>query len=46
MAMEMTPEELRSYIQSMPDDELLKITIEFKEDRRDRDDREREREEV
>ena len=37
----MTPEELRDYIRSMPDDEVLKITIELKEDSRERDDRER-----
>ena len=29
MVIEMTPQELRDYIQSMPDDEILKITIEF-----------------
>ena len=33
--------ELRDYIRSMPDDEILKITIEFKEDSQNRDDRER-----
>ena len=32
MVVEMTPQELRDYIRSMPDDEILKITIEFKED--------------
>ena len=37
----MTPEELRDYIRCMPDDEILKITIEFKEDSQNRDDRER-----
>lgn len=37
----MTPEELRDYISFMPDDEILKITIEFKEDSQNRDDRER-----
>lgn len=37
----MTPEELQDYIHSMPDDEILKVTIEFKEDSRERDDRER-----
>ena len=37
----MTPEELRDYIHFMPDDEILKITIEFKEDSQNRDDRER-----
>ena len=37
----MTPEELRDYIRSMPDDEVLKITIALKEDSQNRDDRER-----
>ncbi|MBO6054475.1 MAG: hypothetical protein J6P31_03050 [Oscillospiraceae bacterium] len=37
----MTPEELRDYIRFMPDDEILKITIELKEDSQNRDDRER-----
>ncbi len=46
MTVEMSPEELRNYIRSMPDDEILKIIIEFKEDSRNRDDRERECEEV
>ncbi len=46
MTVEMSPEELRNYIRFMPDDEILKITIEFKEDSRNRDDREREYEEV
>ncbi len=32
MVIEMTPQELRDYIRFMPDDEVLKITIEFKED--------------
>ena len=41
MVVEMTPQELRDYIQSMPDDEILKITIEFKEESQERDDRER-----
>ena len=41
MVVEMTPQELRDYIRSMPDDEILKITIEFKEDSHERDDRER-----
>jgi hypothetical protein len=41
MVVEMTPRELRDYIRSMPDDEILKITIEFKEDSDERDDRER-----
>ena len=46
MTVEMTPEELRNYIRSMPDDEILKIIIEFKEDSRDRNDRERECKEI
>ena len=37
----MTPEELRDYIRFMPDDEILKITIELKDDSQNRDDRER-----
>ena len=41
MVIEMTPEELRDYIRSMSDDEVLKITIELKEDSQERDDRER-----
>jgi hypothetical protein len=41
MVSEMTPEELRDYIHFMPDHEILKITIEFKEDSQNRDDRER-----
>lgn len=41
MVVEMTPQELRDYIRSMPDDEILKITIELKEDSRERNDRER-----
>ena len=41
MAVEMTLQELRAYIQSMPDDEILKITVELKEDSREPDDRER-----
>ena len=41
MVVEMTPQELRDYIRSLPDDEILKITIEFKEDNHERDDRER-----
>ena len=40
MAVEMTLQELQDYIRSMPDDEVLKITIELKEDNRERDDRE------
>ena len=41
MVIEMTPQELRDYIRSMPDDEVLKITVEFKEESHERDDRER-----
>ena len=41
MVIEMTPEELWEYVRSMPDDEILKITIVFKEDSYERDDRER-----
>ena len=41
MVVEMTPQELRDYIRSMPDDEVLKITIELREDSHERDDRER-----
>jgi len=41
MAVEMTLQELRDYIRSMSDDEVLKITFELKEDSRERDDRER-----
>ena len=41
MVVVMTPEELRDYISFMPDDEILKIIIEFKEDSQNRDDRER-----
>ena len=41
MEVVMTSQELRDYIRFMPDDEVLKITIEYKEDSRDRDDRER-----
>ena len=40
MMIEMTLQELRNYIRSMPDDEVLKITIELKEDNRERNDRE------
>ena len=40
MVIEMTLQELRAYIRSMQDDEVLKITIELKEDSRERDDRE------
>ena len=41
MVIEMTLQELRDYIRSMPDDEVLKITIDHKEDSRERHDRER-----
>ena len=41
MVIEMTLQELQDYIRSMPDDEFLKITIDHKEDSRERDDRER-----
>ncbi len=41
MVVVMTPQELRDYIRFMPDNEILKITIEFKEDSQNRDDRER-----
>ncbi len=41
MVVEMTIQELREYIRFMPDDEILKITIEFKEDNHERDGRER-----
>jgi hypothetical protein len=41
MVVVMTPEDLRDYIHFMPDDEILKITIELKEDSQNRDDRER-----
>ncbi len=41
MVVEMTPQELRDYIRSMSDDEILKISIEFREDSHERDDRER-----
>lgn len=41
MVVEMTIQELREYIRFMTDDEILKITIEFKEDNHERDDRER-----
>ena len=46
MAVEFTPQELRDYIRFMPDDEILRITIEYKEDSEERDDRERDREKV
>ena len=41
MKVVMTPQELRDYIRFMPDDEIVSITIEYKEDKQDRDDRER-----
>ena len=41
MVIEMTIHELRDYIRSKPDNEILKITIELKEDSQERDDRER-----
>ena len=37
---------VRDYIRFMPDDEILRITIEYKEDSEERDDRERDREKV
>ena len=40
MVIEMTLQELRDYIRSMQGDEVLKSTIELKEDSRERDDRE------
>ena len=40
MVIVMTPQELRDYIRFMPDDEVLKITIEFKEDSQESDGRE------
>ena len=41
MVVVMTPEDLRDYLRFMPDDEVLKITIELKEDSQNRDERER-----
>ena len=41
MVVQMSIQELREYMRYMPDDEVLKITIELKEDSRKRDDRER-----
>ena len=41
MVVEMTIQELREYIRFMPDDEVLKITIEFREESHERDDRDR-----
>ena len=46
MVIEMTPQELRDYIRFMPDDEVLKITIEFKEDGQECDVRERDEQTV
>lgn len=42
MVIEMTPQELRDYIRFMPDDEVLRITIEYKEEGQEGDGRERE----
>ena len=42
MMVVMTPEELRDYIRFMPDDEVLRITIEYKEEGQEDDGRERE----
>ena len=41
MVIEMTPQQLRDYIRFIPDDEVLKITIEFKEENHERDNRDR-----
>ena len=41
MKVVMTPQELRNYIRFMPDDEIVSITIEYREDEQDRDGRER-----
>ena len=46
MVIEMTPQELRDYIRFMPDDEVLKITLEFKEDSQESDGRERDEQTV
>ena len=46
MVIEMTPQELRDYIRFMPDDEVLKITIEFKEKGQESDDGERDKQTV
>ena len=46
MVIVMTPQELRDYIRFMPDDEVLRITIEYREDSCRRDDREHETETV
>lgn len=37
MTVVMTPEELRDYIRFMPDDEVLRITIEYTDERRKED---------
>jgi hypothetical protein len=37
MAVVMTPEELRDYIRFMPDDEVLRITIEYTDGNRKED---------
>jgi len=42
MMVVMTPQELRDYIRFMPDDEVLRITIEYKEEDQEDDGRERE----
>lgn len=42
MMVVMTPQELRDYIRFMPDDEILRITIEYKEEGQEDDGRERE----
>ncbi len=42
MMVVMTPQELRDYIRFMPDDEVLRITIEYKEEGQEDDGRERE----
>lgn len=41
MKVVMTPQELRDYIRFMTDDEIVSITIEYREDEQDQDDRER-----
>ena len=41
MKVVMTPQELRDYIRFMPDDEIVSITIEYREDEQDWDGRER-----
>ncbi len=41
MKVVMTPQELRDYIRFMPDDEIVSITIEYREDEQEQDDRER-----